>query len=177
MRAFGRERARERGALALAAGEVDAALADERVVALGERRPEAVDTGRSRGRERLVPVLVVAAGEQVLLERHGEENRPLRDERDVVSQLRDRQVARVDAADEYAPGRRVVEAGQEVEERRLARSRRPADRDDLARLDDEVEVVEDVHLAAVREADLLEADLERAVDAEDGAARRAPAAA
>ena len=83
------------------------------------------------------------------------------DEGDVRSQLGARHVAGVDPADEDCAPRRVVEARQEVEERRLPRARRPADGDDLARLDHEVEAVQHVHFAAVREVDLLEADAER----------------
>src|SRR5581483_8051980 len=49
----GRESARERRALALAAGEIDATLADQRLVALGQGRAEAVDPGGRRRRERL----------------------------------------------------------------------------------------------------------------------------
>ena len=49
------------------------------------------------------------------------------------------------------PAGRVVEAGQQVEQRRLAGARRPADRDDLAGLDDQVEVAQHLVLAAVRE--------------------------
>ena len=85
------------------------------------------------------------------------------DQCDVGAQRRDRQVARVDASDEHLPAGRVVEAREEIEQRRLAGSRRSADGDDLARFDDEVEVVQHVHLAAVREAHVLEADVERAL--------------
>ena len=51
----GEQRARERDALALAAGEVDAALADQRVVAVGQVVDERVDAGRLAGRQHLVP--------------------------------------------------------------------------------------------------------------------------
>src|SRR5262249_11446665 len=74
------------------------------------------------------------------------------------TQLRDRDVTRVDVSDAHASGGWVVEAGEKVEQRRLARARRPADRDDLTGLDDEVEPVQHVHLAAVREAQVLEAE-------------------
>ena len=56
------ERARERDALALAAGEVDAALADQRVVAVGQLVREGVDAGRLAGGEHVLPVRVLAAG-------------------------------------------------------------------------------------------------------------------
>ena len=86
----GDERARERDALALAAGEVDAALADQRVVAVRQLVDERVDARRLARGEHVVPVGVVAAGGQVLAQRHREEHRPLRHERDVGAQLGDR---------------------------------------------------------------------------------------
>ena len=51
----GDERARERDPLALAAGEVDAALADQRVVAVRQLVGEGVDAGSRAGREHVVP--------------------------------------------------------------------------------------------------------------------------
>ena len=84
----GDERARERDALALAAGEVDAPLADQRVVAVRKLVRERVDARRLAGREHLVPVRVGAAGGEVLAQRHREEHRPLRHERDVASEGR-----------------------------------------------------------------------------------------
>ena len=108
------QRPRERDALALAARQVDAALADQRVVAVGQLVREGVDAGGLARREHLVPVGVLAAGGEVLAQRHREEHRPLRDERDGRAELRDRHVARVDAADEHAArrsGRRSGAAG------------------------------------------------------------------
>ena len=99
------ERACQRDPLALTAREVDAALADQRVVAVRQARPERVDAGRLARREHLVPVGVLAAGGEVLAQRHREEHGPLRDERDVRAQLRDREVAGVDASDEHAARR------------------------------------------------------------------------
>ena len=52
----GDERARECDPLALAAGEIDAALADQRVVAVRQLAGERVDAGRLARREHLVPV-------------------------------------------------------------------------------------------------------------------------
>src|SRR5947209_7836573 len=62
----GDERPRERDALALAAGEVHAALADQRVVAVRQLPGESVDARRDAGREHLVPRRILAAGEEVL---------------------------------------------------------------------------------------------------------------
>ena len=129
----GDERARERDALALSAREVDAALADQRVVAVGQLGGELRDAGRLAGGDDLVPRRVRPRRGQVVAQRDREEDRPLRDDRDRGAQLGDRHVAHVDAADEHAAVGRVVEARQQVEQRRLAGAGRPADRDDLAR--------------------------------------------
>ena len=76
------ERPRERDPLALPAGEVDAALADQRVVAVGQLGREMRDTGRLAGCDDLVPRGVGPGGGQVVAQRDREENRPLRHDRD-----------------------------------------------------------------------------------------------
>ena len=84
------ERAREGDALALAAGEVDASLADQRVVAVWELLGEARHTRGFTGREHLVPARLGARGEQVVAQEHREEDGPLRDESDRAAELRQR---------------------------------------------------------------------------------------
>src|SRR5438046_2785015 len=118
---------------ALPARQGDAGLADGRVVAVRQLVDERVDARGATGREYLVPVGVVASGGEVLAQRHREEDGTLRDERDGCAQLGDRDVARVDAAHEDGSARRIVEAGEQVEERRLARAGRAADREAPAR--------------------------------------------
>jgi hypothetical protein len=56
----------------------------------------------------------------------------LEDEGDLRAQARQRDVAHVDAVDEDAAVLRVVEAGDQVDERALARAGRADDRDDAA---------------------------------------------
>ena len=96
------ERARERDALALAAGEVDAALADQSVVALRQVVDEGRDAGRVARGEHLLPVRIRPRREQVLAQEHGEEDGLLGHERDRPPQLDEPDVAGVDAAE---PGR------------------------------------------------------------------------
>ena len=134
------QRARERDALALAAGEVDAPLADQRVVACGQLVGERRHAGRLAGGEHLVPVGVRARGEQVVAQEHREQDGPLRHEADRAPQLgqRARRACRRRRRSTRAAGR-VVEARQQVQQRRLAGPGRPADGDDLARGDLEVD--------------------------------------
>ena len=81
------QRAGERDALPLAAGEVDAALADQRVVAVGQVGDEVGHAGGLAGREHLVPRCVGPRGGEVVAQRHREQDRPLRHERDRGAQL------------------------------------------------------------------------------------------
>ena len=66
------------------------------------------------------------------------------------AQLGAREVAHVDAVDEHASAGHVVQAGGERGERRLARAGEPDDRHRLARLDHEVDAVEQVGLVGGR---------------------------
>src|SRR5205814_5282604 len=61
------------------------------------------------------------------------------------------------------PARRVVEARQQVEQRRLPGARRAADGDDLAGLRLEVDAAEHLAPRRVTEADAVEAHAERAL--------------
>ena len=152
----------ERHSLALAAGEVHAALADQRVVSVRKVVDERGDARRLRRCEDLVPVRVGPAAEQVLPQRDREQDRPLGHDRDGLAQVGEREVARVDAADEHAPCRRVVEPRKQVEQRRLARARSAADGHDLARLDLEVDSAQGLALFSVGEANRLEPDSDAA---------------
>ena len=81
------QRARERDALALAAREVDAALADQRVVAVRQLVDEGGDAGDLAGGEHLVLGRVGPRGEEVVAQRQREQHGPLRDERDGRAQV------------------------------------------------------------------------------------------
>ena len=79
----------------------------------------------------------------------------LRHERDLLPQRLERQVDEPDAADVHATAPRRVDAREQAAERRLARARRPDDRDALARLEVEVDAVQHVALGDVRVAHLF----------------------
>src|SRR4029079_4072220 len=131
-----------------AAGQVHAALADQRVVAVGEVRHEVRYAGGGAHRLHLVPGHVRAAGDQVLAQGEREEERPRGDARDVRAHLGQADVAQVDPAQEHAPGGRVVEARQQVEERALPGAGGAAHGHDLARIEREVDTGQ--HLLLVR---------------------------
>src|SRR5207237_7211376 len=119
-RRVAQDRPRDRDPLLLAAGEAVAALADDGVVALGQRRDHLVDPG---GPGRSLDLLVARVGlreAEVLANALVEEIRLLRDDADEVAQRREAQVADVDAVDRDAAARNVVQPGSEIAEGRLA---------------------------------------------------------
>ncbi len=135
-------------ALALAAGEGRAALAQRGVQAVGERRHEAVGLGRAQRRP---DVGVGHVGAQGDVAAHGvvEEERRLGDDRDRLGQAAAAQVAQVDAVHEDPAGIGVHEAGEQVGEGALAGRRRPDDRDRAARRHLEGQVPQQRHRGVV----------------------------
>ncbi len=94
------QRARDGDALALAAAEREAALADDRVVALGERGDEVVRLRGLRGAARTSLVARLRPAEaDVLGDRGAEQERVLRDDADVAAQIGE-------SAGRARPGRR-----------------------------------------------------------------------
>ena len=104
------------------------------------------------------PELVVARvdpGEpEVVRDRPDEDVLLLGDERHLLPQRLELQVDEPDVADLDAAGARRMDSGEQPSERRLARAGRPDDGDPLARLEIEVEAVEDVAVLHVGVADV-----------------------
>ena len=158
---------RDGDALALPARELDAALADLRVVAaapgrVGELADEAVGLGAARGLDHLGVARVRAAVQDVVAHRAVQQRGVLRDHADLRAQAVLGDGGDVLAVDQDAPALQVMEAQQQMGQRRLARAGAPDQADPLARADVQVHVA-DQRLAlprlAVAEADALEADL------------------
>ena len=131
------QRAGQRHALALAAGELGGmALAE--AVELHELEQVARRGGRSRGRRPLAARPHAQAEGDVLGHRHvAEQGVVLEDEADAA--LAHRHARGVLVAEQDAAGARHLEAGDEAQERRLARARRAEQRQELAGGDLEVE--------------------------------------
>src|SRR3954471_4690240 len=117
------QRPREGDALALPAREVDPALADQRVVAVRQLGSELRHPRGLAGGDDLLPWRLGPRGGQVVAQWDREQDRPLCHDRDDAPQLRHADVPGVDAAEQQAPRRRVVEAREQVQERRLAGAR------------------------------------------------------
>ena len=153
---------RQRDALALAARQRRAALADLRVVAVRHRHDHVVDvrgTGRGLdvgvGRARRAQCDVLGDGgreEERLLEHHA----------DVAAERRLRHAPDVLPVDADGPLVGVVGPQEQRDQRRLARTRAADDRDPLPRGDAQRHVVQDRVPVAVGERDVIE--LDRSID-------------
>jgi hypothetical protein len=109
----------------LAAREAVAALADDRVVAVGQRGYEVVQVRGARRGNHLLLGRVGAREELVVADRGVEQERVLEDDPDVGAQRLERERAGVVAVDQHAAGGGVVEARDERGERRLPRAAGP----------------------------------------------------
>ena len=153
------QRAGDGEALALPAAHAHAAVAEDGLVAGREARDELVQLGRLGGGDDLLVGRVGAAERDVRPHRRVEDEGVLEDHAELAPQRLDADVAHVLAVDEHAPGRRVVEAQQQVQQARLAGPRRPDEGDMRADRDPQARRVEGRPARAVRERDVLEDDL------------------
>ena len=102
---------------------------------------------------------VGVADEQVLAHARREQRRLLERESDLRAQAAQRDVAQVVPVEAHRAGRRVVEAGEQRRDGRLAGAGRADERERLAGVDLEVDAAQDRPLAAgVGEAHAFEAD-------------------
>ena len=155
---------RDRDPLALAAGQLHAAFADMRVVALatlgvGQSVDEVHRLGAFGGGAHLVLGRVGPAVHQVVAHRAVQQAGVLGDHADLASEavLRDR--GDVLTVDQHPALVHVVEAQQQVDQGRLAGARAADHADLLARADRQRQVVQHGLAAAVAEVDVVEADL------------------
>ena len=150
-RRIAQQRPRDRDALALPAAEPGAALAQQRVVALRELDDEVMGVrGAGRGLD-LVPGEVGAAVGDVGEHRVVQEDRLLRHDPHEAPQARAREPRDRHPVHQDRAFGGLVEARQQVHERRLPRPRRPDDRDHLAAPHGEVHVLEHRGFAVIAE--------------------------
>ena len=123
----------EGDALALAAREREAALADDRGEAVGQRLDEPGRSGRFRGGpHRRVGGVGRAVGD-VRVHGVGEQEGVLEHDPDLAAERVEGRGPHVDAVDRHPSGGDVVEAGEQSGHRRLAGAARADERDHLAR--------------------------------------------
>ena len=156
----GEQGARERDELALAEREARAALLELRLVAVLEPQDEVVrrrpsvprrttSSGAASGRPKAMFSRTVP----------GEEEALLRDDAELAAQRGLGDVAQVDAVDRDPAVARVVEAGEQLRDRRLAGAGVSDERDGRPGGDVEVDPVQHLVAVAVAEAHVLEADV------------------
>ena len=156
----GEQRPREGDELTLAEREPRPALAELRLVAVLELEDEAVGADRLRRRGDLRRWRVRSRERDVLGDGAAEEEPFLRHDPELTAERVLRDVAEIVAVDRDPALGRVVEAREELRDRRLAGACLADERDRRARRDVEVEPVQHLReLRPVPEADALEADV------------------
>ena len=119
------QRAGDGQALALPARQAHAALTDERRVAIGQLENELMRVGGAARRLQLLRCGPRPRDVQVVSDAAIKQVRVLRNHGDLASQHVDRQVAQVVSVEQHATLLRIDEAQQQVDQRGLARARRP----------------------------------------------------
>ena len=147
--------------LALAAGELHAVAAEQRVVAVGQALDELVGPGFPSGFADLLVGGVGAGVAEVLHHGGVEEEAFLERDADGAAEVIHVVLGHVDAVDADVAGGGVVEAGEQVDQRALAAARGAVDRAEAARGHVEGDPAEHRGLLAVGKADVLEGDASR----------------
>ena len=138
--------------------EAAAALAEDRLVALGQALDERVGASQLRGGDHLLVGRVGPAVADVVHDRVAEQERVLQHDADLRAQAARGDVAHVDAVDRDRARRDVVEARDQVDHGRLARAGRADDGDRLARLGHQVDVAQHRLARLVLGPDVVEHD-------------------
>src|SRR4051795_2561562 len=140
------QRPRERDQLTLAERQPGTAFAELRLVAILEALDELVGADGARSGLDVLSRRAGAAERDVLDDRSGEEESLLRDDAELPPQRRLRGVAKIGAVDRDAAVRRVVEAREQLRDRRLPRAGVADESDRRAGRDIQVDSVQ--HLRA-----------------------------
>ena len=154
-------RAGDGDALLLPAGQPEATLADDRVVAVAEPADEDVGVGASGDVEDLLLGGVGASVGDVLADGAGEQRRLLEDHADHAAQLRGGEVLAVMTVDTQGTGGRPVQPEQQVDEGGLSATGLADQCDLLVVVGGERHLVDDLILRGVRivaERHLVEVD-------------------
>ena len=140
---LGKKGAGDGEALALAAGELDAALADDGVVGFREALGELIDAGGAAGKEKLLFGGVGAGEEDVLADGAVEEERVLQDDAELRAEGVEVDVRKVDTVDEDAAAGGRVEGAEEADDGGLAGAGGADERGDGAGLCVEADAMQD----------------------------------
>src|SRR5919107_776286 len=150
---------RDADALAFAAGELGPALAEYGLVLVRQAHDEVVGVGVSRRPDDVIHARPEPPVEDVFGYGAREQQRFLQHDADLPAQRRERQLAKVDAVEQDAASRRVVESGKGAYEGGLAGTGRADKGDTLSRPRLERDVLECVDATLIAEVDPFERDL------------------
>ena len=157
----------QRDPLPLAAGQLHSAVADFRVVTLGQSLDELVGVGGLGSRNDLLARRPGRGVGDVLRDARREEHCLLEHDRELSAQVGEPVVAQVHTVQEDCARGRVVEAREQADQRGLPRARRPNDAEPRPRRDDAGDVVQHGPVGPVPERH--PAELERAARPLEGA--------
>ena len=107
---------------------------------------------------------VEAAVSEVVPDRSGKEHRLLQHDRDLLAERPHFVMPYILAVEDDAAGRRAVEPRNQADERRLAGAGQANERNHLARLRRECDVLQDARAVRIGERDVLEANVSSDVD-------------
>ena len=164
------ERPGDREELLLALRHARGVVVEDGVVAIGQGPDEVVHVGGLGCGDDLFLGRIFAAVGDVLADGAVEQPRVLEDHPEGRAQLVARHRRAVDAVHGDPSGIDLVEAHEQVDQRRLARTGRPDDRDRVARFHDQVQVLDEGRVRDVPERHALELDAaaDRAAQRGDG---------
>ncbi len=152
------ERARQRDALPLASRELRAALPDLSVVAPGQPRDELVRVGRLGRGDDLVAARTRRGVCDVVGDAEREQDRLLQDHGELAAQVRELVRPQVDVVEQDLPLGRIVEAGEQADERGLAGAGGPHYAEPCAPRDITGDVVQDGPVRSIGERHVAERD-------------------
>ncbi len=149
----------DRQALALTTRQLHAALADARVVALRQPQDELVRFGRDGGCDDVGFARAGAAVGDVLAHRAIEQEHVLRDPADLAAQPVQRITGEVAAVETDLSLRGLVEAQQQLDQRRLATAGRTDQRERLSRAYLEIDAAQHLGAVRIRKVEIVDCDV------------------
>src|SRR4051794_27692967 len=152
------ERPRDRDALTLPARQLRPAFAEERVIPFRQLGHELLNVRCASDCKELVIGSIRVAVKYILAHRAGEEDGVLRDDADLVAQRAYGHFAQVDAIRQYTTHCGIVEARDQLHQRRLAGAAWPDEGHDFARANTQIDAAENEALGGIAEVHLVECD-------------------